>query len=186
MKISDKNIIYNKEYIMATATTFDPDLGVGNLQFKCTDLRVIDPAGTPPSTGSILSQSNHVLNPDKEFKIEVDWEGAGWLLALWMNAMSNNWVIKAYAETVGPGPDIALAVNSLEPVGNPATIGSNHQWTHTLTVPAGVLTEGNPGSQNSGIYKISVTVFANSKLPGGYDVSGFAQKSITVRAEVPA
>ncbi len=171
---------------MATLTTFDPDLGAGNLQFKCTDFRVVDPAGTPPVVGPMTSQSNYVLNPEKPFNIEIDWEGDGWLLALWMNAMNSNWVIKAYAETVGPGEDIALSTGSLEPKANYTGSASHRKWTHTLTVPAGVLKEGNPGSENSGIYQISVTIFANSSIPGGYDVSGFTQKSITVRAEAPA
>ncbi len=166
-------------------TTFDPDLGVGRLQFKCTEFKVVDPASAPPHPG-FGSQPNYVLDPNKPFNIELEWEGEGFFLPLWMHAMNSNWVVKAYAETVGPGPDVALVTNSLEPKANYGGSYSNRKWKHTLSVPAGKLVEGDPGSLNSGIYKISVTIFLNSSIAGGYDISGFTQKSITVRAEAPA
>ncbi len=166
-------------------TNFDPDLGPGRLQFKCTKFDVIDPALPAPPAG-FGSQPNHVLDPEKSFDIEIEWEAEGFFTPLWMYAMNSTWVLKAYAETVGPGADVALVTNSLEPKANYTGSASHRKWKHTLRVPAGKLIEGNPGSDNSGIYQISVTIFVNSNIPGGYDVSGFTQKSITVRAEAPA
>ncbi len=165
-------------------TNFDPDLGAGRLQFKCTSVKVIDPAGTPPPAG-FLSESNNVLDPDKAFDLVIEWEGDGFMLPLWMHAMQN-WKLKAYAESVGPGSDVTLVVNSLEPKANYVTSGSIRKWTHTIHVPAGALVEGDPSSANSGVYQLTVTIFANSSIPGGYDVSGFSQQPITVRVEDPA
>ena len=162
-------------------TNFDPDLGAGSLQFKCTSVKVIDSTGEP---SGFPNKSNNVLDPDKAFDLVVEWEGDGFMLPLWMFAMQN-WRLKAYAESVGPGADVTLAVNSLEPKANYIANGTIRKWTHTIHVPAGLLVEGNPSSDNSGVYQLTVTIFANSNIPGGYDVSGFSQQPITIRVEDP-
>ncbi len=165
-------------------TYFDPDLGAGKLQFKCTSVKVIDPAVAPVA---FPNESNNVLDPSEPFKLEIEWEGQGFLLPLWMSAMAQNWTIKAYAESIGPGADVVLAVTN-EPKSNVTVSGSGaatkFKWKHTVDVPAGKLQEDT--LSNSGIYQLTVTMFANSSIPGDYDVSGFTQQPISVRVEDPA
>lgn len=49
----------------------------------------------------------------------------------------------------------------------------------TLTVRAGTLPEGDPGSQVSGIYKLVASVFLNSNLGSpGFDMVGFNEGPI--------
>ncbi len=172
-----------KEYIMAN-TYFDPDLGAGKLQFKCTSVKVIDPAVSP---SGFTNESNHVIDPNEPFKLEVNWEGEGYLLPIWMSAMSNSWSLRAYAESVGPGADVVLATGSelkSSAIVSGAGPTTKFKWTHTINVPAGKLTEDT--LSNSGIYQLTVTMFANSAIPGDYDVSGFTQQPITIRVEDPA
>ena len=133
-----------------------------------------------------LGRSNLVVNPAAPFEISVDWHVFGNIASLWLNALkagSPNWVVTAYAESMGPG-DEKILVSELEPVG--AALGNDVAYSHTLTVPAGTLPEENPGDPTqSGVYKLVVTVFLDSVLgPVGYDVMGYAEGPI-IKVENP-
>jgi hypothetical protein len=148
---------------------FDPDLGV-LLNGEFRSVTVLDPAlpGHVP---------NLVLDPTKDFQIEVTWRLNGTEVPPRLAVCDDNWVVTAYAESVGPGPEVILKEEN-EPKGNftggPGA-GFAFDWSHTLNVPAGLLEEENPGPAGpSGTYRIIVTVFLNSSLPGaGYDIAGF-------------
>jgi hypothetical protein len=141
---------------------FDPRKP-GEMEGAFKRVTVVDPA--------ILGHApNLVIDPTKDFTIEVEWEISGTETDLHLNAGSANWVIAAYAESIGPGPEIILKEET-EPRGPITTTN----WSHTLTVPApSGLAEENPGASGpSGVYKIVVTVFLNATISGGYDIAGF-------------
>jgi hypothetical protein len=150
-------------------TQFDPDLGV-LLNGEFTAVTVLDPAipGHVP---------NLVLDPTKPFQIDVRWRLNGTEVPPRLAACDDEWVVTAYAESIGPGPEVILR-EEMEPKVNFSggqAAGFAFDWSHTLNVPAGLLQEENPGPGGpSGTYRIIVTVFLNSNLPGaGYDIAGF-------------
>jgi hypothetical protein len=134
-----------------------------------------------------IGVGNLVLDPGEEFKIKVDWKIDGNIAELWLAALavdSPNWVVTAYAESIGPGPEQILVVQNvpvLPLVGNPP-----FTYTTTLTVPPDTLLEENPGDPLvSGVYKLVVTVFLNSVFGSpGYDVMGFSEGPV-IKMENP-
>jgi len=162
-------------------STFDPHLetpGGGPVLFKgeFTHIRCVDPAATFPA----LSQENLVMNGSQPFNIELKWELSGSLVPLWLSALGGSWSVEGFAESVGPGPEIQIAANSV-PVN-----ASQSVYSTTMIVPANTLPEGNPGPGGpSGKYKIICSCFLNSSLgPPGYDISGFVEGPV-IRIENP-
>jgi len=134
-----------------------------------------------------LGRSNLVINRGEEFTIECAWHVFGNLVPLWLSALrvdSPNWVVTAYAESQGPGDEKILAT-ALVPVGA-GLLSEDESYSASLVVPAGALSEENPGDDSqSGTYKIVVTVFLDSVLGGvGFDMMGFAEGPI-VKVEDP-
>ena len=134
-----------------------------------------------------LGKGNLVVNRDKSFDIEVSWHVFGNLVPLWLTALSvqsKNWVVTAYAESQGPGDEVTLGSVDV-PVGGPL-FSLDEAYTAKLTVPAGTLSEENPGDPTqSGTYKIVVTAFLDSALgPVGYDMMGYAEGPI-IKVESP-
>jgi len=111
-----------------------------------------------------LGKSNLVVNRAKPFDIEVKWHVFGNLVPLWLTALSvrtPNWVVTAYAESQGPGDEVALGSVNV-PVGGPF-FSQDEAFSAKLTVPANKLSEENPGDDSqSGTYKIVVTTFLDS------------------------
>jgi hypothetical protein len=153
-----------------------------------------DPAMEGEFTGIVtiterptLGKSNLVVNADEDFDIEVSWHVFGNLVPLWLTALSVNtkdWVVAAYAESQGPGDEKSLGEVRV-PVGGPA-FSQDEAYSAKLTVKAGTLAEENPGDPTqSGTYKIVVTTFLDSSIPGvGYDVMGYAEGPI-IKVESP-
>ena len=55
-----------------------------------------------------LGVGNLVLDPTQPFDIQVDWKIDGNIAELWLSALavaSPDWIVTAYAESVGPGPE---------------------------------------------------------------------------------
>ncbi len=135
-----------------------------------------------------IGLTNLVVNGARPFTIQVGWGLKGNLVPLWLTALSvttKNWVVTAYAESEGPGPEKLLGKVTV-PVGGPAFQPPLH-YSATITVPAHTLPEENPGDPyHSGLYKIIVTVFLNSELgEPGYDMMGYAEGPI-IKVENPA
>src|SRR3954470_9424897 len=111
-----------------------------------------------------IGRGNLVVNRTKPFDIEVKWRVFGNLVPLWLTALSvksKNWVVTAYAESQGPGDEVALGSVNV-PVGGPL-FSLNEAFKATLKVPANTLSEENPGDPTqSGTYKIVVTAFLDS------------------------
>jgi|GEM_PF-1307966 hypothetical protein len=134
-----------------------------------------------------LGKSNLVVNPDQPFDVEVAWHVFGNLVPLWLTALSVNtsdWVVTAYAESQGPGDEKTLGEVRV-PIGGPL-FSQDEAYAATLTVPAGTLSEENPGDPTqSGTYKIVVTAFLDSALGAvGYDMMGYAEGPI-IKVESP-
>ena len=160
-------------------STFDPHLETPvSVLFKgeFTSIRCVDPAATFPG----VSVSNLVFDGSRPFNVELEWELSGSLVPLWLSALGGSWSVEAYAESMGPGPEIQIASTSVP--ANPATLA----YASTLIVPAGTLPEGNPSVGGpSGKYKIVCSCFLNSSLgPPGYDISGYVEGPV-IRIENP-
>lgn len=150
-------------------TQFDPNRP-NLVQAEVTGLIVFE---APPAP----EVSNLVVNPNEDFFIQVSWSVRGQDAPAWLNAGTGNWNVQAYAESIGGGfegliaRDDTIAPDPLTPI---------LDYAVTLTVPAGTLQEGNPGSNDSGLYKLAVAVFLNSNLPKvppgrGFDMIGFQE-----------
>ncbi len=162
-------------------STFDPRRQVGNTNLftgEFTKVEVRDPAGPP-------NVANLVVDPSKPFTINVEWQLTGDDVPLYLAALgngSNRWSVEAYAESMGPGPEIQIASTTVA-VGPAA---SPRSYQATLTVPANTLPEGNPGNGGpSGVYKLVTTCFLDANLQHpGFDIAGFAEGPI-IRVENP-
>ena len=96
--------------------TFDPNVPSGFLtitgDFTSTVLVEEVPA---------IGVGNLVLDPTREFKIKLDWAIDGNVAELWLSALAINspdWIVTAYAESVGPGPEQILVTQNV-PVNPP-------------------------------------------------------------------
>jgi hypothetical protein len=164
---------------------FDPQLP-GLLEGAVTNVAVTDPQPFVGGTG------NHVIDPSKDFTLKVEWEVFGQLAPLWLAALAGDWDASVYAESLGEGKEVRLGTQ-LVPTANtlPCTVNAAQvnctKFEAEITVPAGTLDEHNPGTDQSGIYKLVAAVFLNSNLAGipGYDLIGFSEGPI-IQAEVPA
>jgi hypothetical protein len=122
-----------------------------------------------------IGLGNAVVNRAQSFDIDVDWHVFGNMAPTWLGALARDtqdWVVTAYAESQGPGPEVSLGSVNV-PVGGP--FSQDVSYTARITVPPFTLPEEDPGNPNqSGIYKISVTTFLDSRIGGPYDMIGFA------------
>ena len=163
--------------------TFDPNVPSGFLtitgDFTSTVLVEEVPA---------IGVGNLVLDPTREFKIKLDWAIDGNVAELWLSALaidSPDWIVTAYAESVGPGPEQILVTKNV-PVNPLPSANPPFAYSTTLTVPPFSLPEENPGDPLvSGVYKLVVTVFLDSTFGSpGYDIMAFAEGPI-IKVEDP-
>ncbi len=134
-----------------------------------------------------IGNTNLVVNPANPFEISVSWHIFGDLTPLWLTALSvasPNWIVTAYAESIGPGDEKILVADSVPVGAGPFSL--DETYATTLSVPAGALPEEDPGNPTqSGVYKLVVTVFLDSALgPVGYDIMGYAEGPI-IKVENP-
>lgn len=160
-------------------TSFDPDKG-HLFTGEFMSVEVIDPAipGHVP---------NLVLDRSKQFNIDIEWKLTGSDVLLYLTALApSNWVVSAYAESVGPGPEIIIGEGIKDRTDFTTDAVGARLWTTTLTIPPNTLQEEDPGPGGpSGTYKIEVTVFLNSTLGSpGYDIIGFAEGPV-IKVESP-
>jgi hypothetical protein len=85
----------------------------------------------------------------------------------------------------GQGKDEETLGEVRVPIGG-SLFSLDEAYTAKLTVPAGTLSEENPGDPaQSGTYKIVVTAFLDSAIGGvGYDMMGYAEGPI-IKVESP-
>jgi hypothetical protein len=153
------------------ADRFDPNIpspiagGTPLISGSVGAVVVIDPANTFPP----FEVGNLVVDPTSPFTIETSWEVNGFIAPLWLKALGGNWNVKVYAESLGGGFEGLLAEDN-SVAADPTTL----QYAASLVVPANTLPEANPGSQESGIYKLTVAVFLDSTF-GPFDMIGFSE-----------
>lgn len=135
---------------------------------------------TPP-----FGLANHVVNRAEPFDIVVDWNVKGPLTTLWIAALAcegAQWLVRVYAESQGPGPEILLSTTSVSAATFAGTT-NDRTYTATMTVPANTLPEDTGG--NSGLYRLTTSVFLNSSLGApGYDMIGFSDET-AIQVEDP-
>jgi hypothetical protein len=133
-----------------------------------------------------IGLGNAVVNRAQSFDIDVDWHVFGNVTPLWLGALAPgtpDWVVTAYAESLGPGPEVSLGSVTV-PVGGPP-FSVDVSYTAKITVPPVTLPEEDPGNPNeAGIYKITVTTFLDSAIGGPFDMIGFAEGP-TIKVEDP-
>jgi hypothetical protein len=162
---------------------FDPDVPTGFLTITGEFTSAVLVSEVPA-----IGVSNLVLNPQNTFDIKVDWKIDGNIAELWLSALavaSPNWVVTAYAESIGPGPEQILIAKEVPVLPLPSA-NPPFAYSTTLTVPANTLPEENPGDPLvSGVYKLVVTVFLDSVFGSpGYDIMGFAEGPV-IKMENP-
>ncbi len=162
---------------------FDPDVPSGFLTITGEFTSAVLVSEVPA-----IGVSNLVLNPQQTFDIKVDWKIDGNIAELWLSALavaSPNWVVTAYAESIGPGPEQILVAKDVPVLPLPSA-NAPFAYSTTLTVPANTLPEENPGDPLvSGVYKLVVTVFLDSVFGSpGYDIMGFAEGPV-IKMENP-
>lgn len=150
--------------------------------------------GTPPFeiSGEVTAvrvleggvQRNNVIDPTKDLDVEVEWEIDGGLTNLWLSALAPaQWRVSVHAESQGAGDEKTLG-EVFVPIG-PLAGSPPYRRSATINVPAPVPLQGHSGA-TSGVYKLMVTVFLNSNIPGGgYDMIGFAEGPF-IQVENPA
>jgi hypothetical protein len=164
---------------------FDPQI-TGLMEGEVTGVTITDPQ---PFVGGV---GNRVIDGTKPFTLTIEWELFGQLVPLWLAALSGNWDVSVYAESLGGGNEVRLGTANVPTA--PTQVCTVNQgkpnctrFSTTLTVPAGKLQEHTPGTDRGGLYKLAVAVFLNSSLSGtpGYDLVGFREGPI-IQVENPA
>jgi hypothetical protein len=154
---------------------FDPNYP-GLMQGDITNVAVIDPSSPPGQLGNL------VLDPDKDFTLEITWRVSGVLAALWLAPLAQDWDITVFAESIGAGPEKRIGSATKDKTQSTSCGADCLEYTATVTVPAGTLPEDN-GTNVSGVYKLVVTVFLDSTI-GPYDLAGF-REGPAIRMENP-
>ena len=156
-------------------TSFEPGMDPAVFTGQFTSIEIIDPVA-PPMVG------NKTIDPTKLFKIKVTWNVAGFNVPLFLDNANGDWVVEAYAETLGPGDELKIAEKT-EVVGD---VNLNpHSYTVELEVQPNTLQPYVHGPQGpSGIYRLTVSAVLDSNLSPNYDIIGFAE-GVTIRAAIP-
>jgi hypothetical protein len=129
------------------------------------DVRVLDPGGAPET----------IIDTDDTFTIQVKWSveepGAA--------VLGGRWLVRAYAESIGPGQEQQLGqirrvnVGNFTPiVGPPAARG----YEANVDVPAGTLDAESAAS--SGVYKLAVIVTHENPNGSPTELAGFSEGPI--------
>ena len=155
---------------------FDPSLP-GLIEGDVTNVAVNE---SPPF--SPFSLANSVIDNSEPFDIAVEWNVSGPLATLWITALGSPWLVRVYAESQGPGPEILLSTTSVSAATFAGTT-NDRTYTATMSVPANTLPEDVGG--DSGLYRLTASVFLNSSLGApGYDMIGFSDGPV-IQVENP-
>ena len=137
---------------------FTPLAGAG------PDVTVLDPGGAPET----------IIDTDDTFEIQVRWSveepGAA--------VLGGRWLVRAYAESIGPGQEQQLGqtrrvnVGNFAPIGPPAARG----YEANVDVPAGSLDAESAAS--SGVYKLAVIVTHENPNGSPTELAGFSEGPI--------
>ena len=122
---------------------FTPLAGAG------PDVRVLDPGGAPET----------IIDTGDTFTLQVRWSveepGAA--------VLGGRWLVRAYAESIGPGQEQQLGQTRFVNVGNFTPIA----------VPAG--THAAESATSSGVYKLAVIVTHENPNGSATELAGFSE-----------
>ena len=135
-------------------TQFDPDKGP-LFKGEFTSITVKDPA-IPGHT------PNLVLDPGKPFDITIDWKLQGTDVPLYLAGANATWSIEAFAESVGPGPEVRLAIGSLAK--GPAVTPANRRGRPMTSRSSGVSHPMRTIRDNSALDPISAAISASAAV----------------------
>ena len=128
------------------------------------DVTVLDPGGAPET----------IIDTDDTFEIQVRWSveepGAA--------VLGGRWLVRAYAESIGPGQEQQLGQTRRVNVGNFAPIGppAARAYEANVAVPAGSLDAETATS--SGVYKLAVIVTHENPNGSPTELAGFSEGPI--------
>ncbi|NUR96432.1 MAG: hypothetical protein HOV67_14380 [Kribbellaceae bacterium] len=121
----------------------DPNFdGLPGLDGSVTAVAIIDHDGNP----------NRVLDDQFPFDVTVDWTVQPPATAA---LLDGKWTVKAYAESMGPGPEVPIGSRTVPANGGPA-------YAAKITVPAGTLLPDK--GPDSGVYKLVVVITYRNAL----------------------
>jgi hypothetical protein len=111
---------------------------------------------------------NLVLDKGLAFFVRVSWTPTG----PGVQTLGGNWTIKAYAESLGPGPELQIGPSLTIPV----VPIDGHAYSESISVPANtLLAEGEGAPPASGVYKLVVVVTHTNTLGTRTEMAGFAE-----------
>jgi hypothetical protein len=145
----------------------------GTLGESTMSHRVTDTTGHQPQT---------VLKKDAPFDITVDWQVPSAINGM-LAAPANRFRLRAYAESIGPGPEQQIGADQLVDAN-----AADTNYRKTFTVPAGALLgEGElfDGVPVSGIYRIVVVL---QLMNGAFETvhSGYSDVESTIFVRTPS
>ena len=128
---------------------------------------------TVHETGEVIP--NLVIQPDEQFEVQVDWKVLGIFVPLWLTALDQEFVVSVYAEGMGASPELRIGTATKDKDDFIACAGNNCR-EYSVRVPVGPFTLTEDAGNESGIYKLVVSVFLNSNIQGGsFDLMGFRE-----------
>lgn len=126
------------------------------------DVRVLDPGGAPET----------IIDTDDTFTLEVRWSvqepGAA--------VLGGRWLVRAYAESIGPGQEQQLGQTRFVNVGNFTPIAgppAARGYEANVAVPAGTLAA--ESATSSGVYKLAVIVTHENPNGSATELAGFSE-----------
>jgi hypothetical protein len=126
------------------------------------DVRVLDPGGAPET----------IIDTDDTFTVQVRWSveepGAA--------VLGGRWLVRAYAESIGPGQEQQLGQTRFVNVGNVTPIAgppAARGYEANVAVPAGTLAA--ESATSSGVYKLAVIVTHENPNGSATELAGFSE-----------
>lgn len=134
-----------------TSTDFD---GLAGLSGQLTSVELIDPDSTP----------NKVLDSQNPFSVKVKWTINPSNAAI---LLDGTWSVRAFAESIGPGPEASLGSV------NVAAVPNKLAYEGTITVAAGTLKPD--VAPDSGVYLLGVVLTYQTDQGAPTEMAGFSE-----------
>jgi len=131
-------------------TDFD---GLPGLNGAVTGVLIRDHDGNP----------NKVIDNELPFDVKVDWTVNPAATAV---LLEGTWRVRAYAESIGPGPEKAIGSVDVQATGGLA-------YTATITVPVNTLPADVP--PDSGVYKLVVVITYRTHNNAPTEIAAFSE-----------
>ena len=141
-----------------TDTDFDGLPGLGG---TVTNVAVIDHDGNP----------NKVIDDDQPFDVQVDWTITPAVTAA---LLDGTWTVRAYAESMGPGPEQLIGTANVAANGGTS-------YSATMSIPVGVLPSD--VAPDSGVYKLVVVITYRNRFGQLTEIAAFAEGSMFLLRE---